>query len=138
MSVWQRIRSIWIRSRQNNTRTYDLDGPLHGAITNLAIQERHTEEEMTANVLTAGINKFRRRDEILRLWHNLSPREKDVTAHTCLGLTNRQIAARMQVSPETVKSYLETVSRKLGVKSKIELRVLFADFGFEAWENTDR
>jgi len=76
---------------------------------------------------------FQRRDELLALWRSLSLREQDVVAYTCLGFKNRYIAALMGVSQETVKSYLRNIFNKLGVNSKVDLRVLFADLGFEAW-----
>jgi DNA-binding CsgD family transcriptional regulator len=134
MRIWERFRRLWKRSQPNKKRTYRLDDPLHIELNNFAIQENRTQEEMTASVLAAGMYQYRRKDELLRLWYSLSLRERDVTAFACLGLTNRQIAARMGVSPETVKSYLETVLHKLGLRSKAELRVLFANMGFEAWE----
>jgi DNA-binding CsgD family transcriptional regulator len=134
MPLWERFRRLWKRSQPEIKRTYNLDDPFHIELNNIAIQENRTQEEITANVLAAGMYQYRKKDELLQLWYSLSLRERDVTAHACLGLTNRQIAARMGISPETVKSYLETVLHKLGLRSKAELRVLFANFGFEAWE----
>ena len=134
MGLWERFRRLWRRSQQKNRRSYRLDDPFHIELNNIAIQENRTQEEMTASVLAAGMYQYRRKDELLSLWYSLSGRERDVTALACLGLTNRQIAARMGISPETVKSYLETVLHKLGLRGKAELRVLFADLGFEAWE----
>ena len=134
MPFWERFRRLWKRSQPASKRTYSLDDPFHSELNNIAIQENRTQEEITANVLAAGMYQYRKKDELLRLWYSLSLRERDVTAYACLGLTNRQIAGRMGISPETVKSYLETVLHKLGLRSKAELRVLFANMGFEAWE----
>jgi len=134
MPLWERFRRLWKRSQPERNRPYNLDDPFHIELNNIAIQENRTQEEITANVLAAGMYQYRRKDELLRLWYSLSLRERDVTALTCLGLTNRQMAARMGISPETVKSYLETALHKLGLRSKAELRVLFANMGFEAWE----
>ncbi len=131
MSFWERIHNMWRRSQEN--RIYNLDDPLQTELIRLSIQENHTQEEITANVLAAGIYQFQRRDELLNLWRSLSPREQTATAYTCLRLTNRQIAGRMGISPETVKSYLESVVRKLQLASKADLRVLFADMDFETW-----
>jgi DNA-binding CsgD family transcriptional regulator len=134
MPFWERFRHLWKRSQPGSKRTYSLDDPFHSELNNIAIQENRTQEEITANVLAAGMYQYRKKEELLQLWYLLSLRERDVTAYACLGLTNRQIASRMGVSPETVKSYLETVQHKLGLRSKAELRVLFANLGFEAWE----
>ena len=132
MSFWERVHNMWRRSQEKN-RIYDLDDPLYTELIRLSIQENHTQEEITANVLAAGISQFQRRDELLNLWRSLSPREQTVTAYTCLGLTNRQIAGRMGISSETVKSYLVSVLRKLRLDGKADLRVLFAGMDFEEW-----
>ncbi len=134
MSLWERFRRLRNRSQPENNRTYRLDDPLQIELKKIAAQENRTQEEVTANVMAAGMYQYRRKDELLRCWYSLSRREQDVTAYACLGLTNRQIAARMGVSPATVKSYLESVLHKLQLESRAELRVFFADLGFEAWE----
>ncbi|MEW6718329.1 MAG: helix-turn-helix transcriptional regulator [Chloroflexota bacterium] len=54
-------------------------------------------------------------------------------ALTCLGGTNRQIAARLGISEETVKTHVASALHKIGVNSKAELRQLFADWDFSAW-----
>lgn len=57
-----------------------------------------------------------------------------MTALTCLRFTNPQIAARLGLSKETVKTYLQKVLNKLGLQSKADLRVVFAGWDFSAWE----
>lgn len=74
------------------------------------------------------------RDERKLFWDKLSAREQDVTALTCLRFTNSQIAGRLSLSPETVKSYIKQVLNKSGLKAKSDLRVFFADWDFSAWE----
>ena len=66
-------------------------------------------------------------------WESLSQREQEVTAFTCLGLTNRQIAARLSLSPETIKSHIRSVLKKFGLNSKDELRHILADWDFKGW-----
>lgn len=73
-------------------------------------------------------------DRLYQQWILLSPREQDVTALTCLRFTNPQIAARLGLSKETVKTYLQKVLNKLGLQSKADLRVLFANWDFDEWE----
>lgn len=55
----------------------------------------------------------------------LSPREEHVVHWVAEGLTNREIADRMQLSEHTVKNYLFRIFDKLGVSSRAEL-VLYA------------
>jgi DNA-binding NarL/FixJ family response regulator len=55
----------------------------------------------------------------------LSPREEHVVHWVAEGLTNREIADRMQLSEHTVKNYLFRIFDKLGVSSRSEL-VMYA------------
>lgn len=48
----------------------------------------------------------------------LSRREHDVLVLVARGATNRQIAATLEISPETVKTVLERTSVKLGVRGR--------------------
>ncbi|ATQ27497.1 LuxR family transcriptional regulator [Rhodococcus ruber Chol-4] len=50
----------------------------------------------------------------------LSPRETDVLAHVALGCTNAEIADRLSVGPETVKSYLRSAMGKLDAHTRHE------------------
>jgi DNA-binding NarL/FixJ family response regulator len=50
----------------------------------------------------------------------LSRRETDVLAHASLGCRNAEIADRMSLSPETVKSYMRNLMAKLDVHSRHE------------------
>jgi DNA-binding CsgD family transcriptional regulator len=52
----------------------------------------------------------------------LSEREREVAELAVRGFTNQQIADRLFISPETVKTHIRNISRKLGVNNKKELR----------------
>lgn len=69
--------------------------------------------------------------ELYDRWLSLSPRERQITYLTCMGYKNEQIAFQMGVSVGTVKSYLQHVFFKIGVRSKTELRLKFYNFDFE-------
>jgi two-component system nitrate/nitrite response regulator NarL len=55
----------------------------------------------------------------------LSPAEAAVVAQLARGLSNKEIARALGKAPATVKSQLTGVYRKLGVRSRIRLMVLF-------------
>lgn len=54
----------------------------------------------------------------------LSEREREVLALIVEGLNNTQIAARLSVSPSTVKSHVSGILTKLGVSSRTEAATL--------------
>jgi predicted ATPase/DNA-binding CsgD family transcriptional regulator len=52
----------------------------------------------------------------------LSPREQTVAELVTKGLTNREIAERLFISPRTVETHVENIRRKLGARSRHEIR----------------
>ncbi len=59
---------------------------------------------------------------------NLSPQERRLLDHLSEGLTNRQIAGRMNLAEKTVKNYVSNVLRKLNMSSRTEAAVYFTNF----------
>ena len=53
---------------------------------------------------------------------SLTPQEREVAQLAATGLTNREIAARLYVSPRTVSAHLYRVFPKLGIASRAALR----------------
>jgi DNA-binding CsgD family transcriptional regulator len=54
-------------------------------------------------------------------WRSLTDTERTVAALVSEGLTNRQIADRMYLSPHTVSFHLRKIFRKLHVRSRVDL-----------------
>jgi DNA-binding CsgD family transcriptional regulator len=52
-------------------------------------------------------------------------RERDVAAKMVAGLSNRDIASTLQISPETVKKYVARVMRKLGASNRADAAVKY-------------
>lgn len=68
-----------------------------------------------ARVELARVNVARTRDS------DLTPSEASVARHAIAGMTNRDIAAALFISPKTVEHNLSRVYRKLGVRTRAEL-----------------
>ena len=53
--------------------------------------------------------------------HRLTPRERDITAQICAGLSNKQIARVLAISEGTVKVHLNSVYTKLELNNRTQL-----------------
>jgi DNA-binding CsgD family transcriptional regulator len=51
----------------------------------------------------------------------LTPREQEVARLVAQGLTNREIAERLVLSPRTIESHVERIMNRLGVGSRTEI-----------------
>ena len=56
-------------------------------------------------------------------WDSLTTAEQEVVALTTEGLTNREIAARLFISPRTVETHLTHVFAKLNLSGRPALRI---------------
>lgn len=54
---------------------------------------------------------------------DLTPREREILAHLADGLSNREIAERLVLSPETVKSHVAAILNKLEVSDRTQAAV---------------
>jgi two-component system NarL family response regulator len=54
----------------------------------------------------------------------LTPREHEIVRHVGLGMRNADIAARLFISERTVKTHLNNIFGKLGVRDRTELALL--------------
>ena len=53
----------------------------------------------------------------------LSEREREVLQFVAKGLSNKEIAVSMRISPSTVKRHIENILRKLQLKNRVEASV---------------
>ncbi|MDQ1488684.1 MAG: hypothetical protein QOJ23_1198 [Actinomycetota bacterium] len=60
-------------------------------------------------------------------WSSLTATEEEVAEAVGQGLTNRQVANRLYMSPHTVDSHLRHIYSKLSINSRIELARLLVE-----------
>ncbi len=56
-------------------------------------------------------------------FHPLSKREMEVLAHLTRGMSNKEIAALLKISHQTVKNHVTSILRKLGVEDRTQAAV---------------
>jgi DNA-binding NarL/FixJ family response regulator len=59
----------------------------------------------------------------------LTPREREVVRHVALGLRNFEVAKKLFISEQTVKTHLNNVFQKVGVRDRVELTLYAARAG---------
>jgi DNA-binding CsgD family transcriptional regulator len=118
-------------------RTFQLDDGLTHSLEALAEREQRPEGEVAADLLSIALVQRQRAEENLRRWEALTPREQQVVALICLNMTNQEIAARLCLSPETIKTHIRNVCYKFNLHSKADLRYALSDWDFSAWAELD-
>ena len=132
MRVWnavqRRLRALAFRGWRRS-----LGEELAEAIQVIAQQEQRTQAEVAADMLMVGLDRRRVAELNLARWHKLTQREQEITALVCLDLSNREIAERLMLSHETVKTHMRRILQKLDLHSQAELRMMYADWDFSQW-----
>jgi len=133
MSIWQRFLYLIGLRPKPGPRTYELTESLHTSLSTLAEHEGRPEDELIPDLLAAGLTQYYSSDKAWKQWLSLTPREKDIAALTCLGFTNRQMANKLGVTLNTIKTHVRNVLSKFDVSSKVKLRQKLNGWDFSAW-----
>ena len=133
-SLWHRLLHD-LGLQRPARRTYQLDEPFADVMQSLARHEQRSMEDVTAELLSSALAQRYNSSETIRLWETLSSREQQVVALSCLGYDNPEIARRLFISQQTVKSHVHRAVKKFGLKTKPQLLRVLRDFDFSAWES---
>jgi two-component system response regulator NreC len=132
MTIWQRILRA-LGYSPSSRLAFHADEGLLQSLQTIAEREQRRTGEVAFELLSSALAQRQVDDVLVAHWRILSPREQQVAALTCLNFTNRQIAARLMITPETAKTHVRNVLRKFDLHSKAELRRALADWDFSAW-----
>jgi len=157
LAVGARCRSMWLAARgdveaaarkaQDAMAEHDrLPMPFERARTQLLLGQLHRrqrQKERSRAILREALQAFeamgtplwadRVRAEVARAEAaptrdlTLTPSERRVAELAASGMTNRDVAAALFISPKTVEANLARIYRKLGIKSRAELGRVIGD-----------
>lgn len=74
---------------------------------------------VTVELMMAASGDRVDRESAAQLVRSVSPREREVLQHIAAGLTDREIAAKLHISYDTVRTHVRNTLRKLGVNDRM-------------------
>jgi RNA polymerase sigma factor (sigma-70 family) len=116
---------------------FEVDPTLSSWLWTAAQARNLTPEELVAELLLRGLEQQAQRDRIEAVLAGLTPREREVVQLTARGLTNQQIAEALVISSETVKTHVRRALEKLGLQSKVDLRLLLLEGRVRWWKRNE-
>jgi len=90
-------------------------------------------DEATGELGSFSLAQIRKNEKMKECWQKLSCRQQQMTALTCLGFTNRQIAAHLGISKETVKTHVHNTQLKFQLHGIAELQEALMEWDFSSW-----
>lgn len=114
--------------------SFSLEGDLLLSLEQVARHRGVSLRQAVADLLARELQSVEIERDTLEKWHSLTEREQQVAALICLQYRTAQIAARLQIAPETVRSHVSHLLGKMNVPSRAALRVLLADWDFSHCE----
>jgi DNA-binding NarL/FixJ family response regulator len=119
---------IWrvLSKRLHRKREFALDIETYKSLQLMAEREQSTPEKVASRLFEFAIREQNLQTEAMRCWEDLTPRQKQIVAHICRRDTTRQIASDLHITPNTVKSHVDTIMEKFEVNSRAELRLMLS------------
>lgn len=105
----------------SSPRTFEISESLQVTLSEFAQHAGRPEHEFTSDMVAAGLKQYILREKMKQKWASLTRREKDVARLIRRGMTNDQIAKRLSLSPETIKTHVANILLKFGVRKKSDL-----------------
>ncbi|MCA9918702.1 MAG: helix-turn-helix transcriptional regulator [Anaerolineales bacterium] len=115
----------------------EVDPNLIPLIEDIANEEGLSISETVNRLLSFAIGEHHATNDNLLRWDSLTPRQQDTAAYACLGYSNMEIAQKMSISVNTVKSHLRQVLQTFVAGTKGELQLLLVSWDFSDWKKRD-
>jgi DNA-binding NarL/FixJ family response regulator len=107
--------------RLKGRRIFSFEERIELELVELARQDKKPVEEKASDLMAWAIDQDKAGVDFEGRWLMLSRREQQVTALTCMGYTNREIATKLSVSENTVMTHVKNAMRKFNMHGKLEM-----------------
>ena len=91
-----------------------------------AVKRIHSGQKYVSPELAAKI--FSQKQDMLsetnELWRTITAREEQVLRHLIEGLSNKEIATRLDLSEKTVKHYMTNIMQKVQARNRVEVALM--------------
>jgi len=134
MNIWHTFQKFFRPAASTSSqRSFALEGELLVSLEQLARYRGSTPRKVAAELLARELQQVEVERETWEKWQSLTEREQQVAALICLQYRTQQIAARLQIAPETVRSHVHNILHKMDLPNRIALRQLLAGWDFSSW-----
>ncbi len=133
MTFIERLRQLLGFTSSISPDSFQVSTELRPLLEHVAAQEGRSLDALIDDLLHLGVSERLVAVENLQHWRALTPREQQAAALACLGYTNQEIAARMVISPNTVRTHMRNILYKFNANSKVELQNMLAGWDFRPW-----
>lgn len=130
------LKNFWHWINPTNRRqllVLELDPANAQYLAQIAAGSEDSRQQIAQELLKTALLDRQVAETNLARWRALTPRQQQVAALACLNFTNRQIAARLSISPQTVKSHMRNLLHRFDLHSKAELRQALENWDFSEW-----
>ena len=118
---------------QNPATLVQLRPELLTAVEEIATQSNRTLGEVANELIRHALYEHQLAEGNLQTWEKLTQRERETTALIWLGLTNPQIAERLSISQNTVKTHIRNILAKFHANGKEALREKLSGLDLSDW-----
>ncbi len=131
-SLWERCL-VALHLRQDSLGFFEYEDRLSGQVLRLQLSAGLSREALHDQLLALGVRQAVRNQEYLRLWEELTPRQKQVCALICLGYSYAEIRQMLGIKHVTVIAHAKSILQKFKFSSRGELQARLESWDFSAW-----
>jgi DNA-binding CsgD family transcriptional regulator len=128
-AAWE---DLGLAHQRHGTREQEIDALTHALVLFARTGATQDAARLRSRLRELGIRRRVAAEEKPAIgWAAMTKSELAVAQLVAGGLTNREVAERLYISPHTVNTHLRQVFAKLGIKSRVDLTRLATERGSE-------